>query len=535
MFQSRILKKFSLSASTRFSFFFCLCALFILGSISALSMPPASLWPCLFIGISLFYVLYSFCKTPARACASGFTFALGYFLTGLWWIGNALLVEGNEYKWVWPLAVIGLPVLLSFFTAIAIGCAKIIAPDAKKFTGFATFIICLGLSEWVRGYIFTGFPWNLYGYVWSEILSIAQIAYLVGPFGLTLVTLFWATSLGFLYLSEMPVKQKILFTLILFLSFTASFGYGSQRLASHPTQYNENIVINIVQPNIPQHEKWDGEKLVSNFEKHLSLSYYRHDETSNTLTSTAKKHLIVWPETALYPAFLESPAVFERLDSVLSSYPGQATLLTGALTREQTGDEITYSNALMRYETNTKFQKLYSKSHLVPFGEYIPFQNYIPLKPVAQFQGFEKGPGVVSLTVSDIPAFTPLICYEIIFPPQNLGTLSLKPEWILTVTNDAWYGESAGPYQHFSHAIFRAIETGLPVIRSANTGISGIVDAYGRTLEKSRLNENWHTQSYLPKAIEQRSSLHLNKSFIFICFCLVVLIVTRAISPLQNN
>ena len=450
---------------------------FLLGLIGAYAMPPTSWWPLLFISLSGLYCLYALCQSAGQAFRLGFLYALGYFLTGLWWIGNALLVEGNEFAWVWPLSVIGLPTLLSLFYAVALGCAYIISCPLR-FAGLFAFAACFALAEWVRGHIFTGFPWNLFAYSWSEALPIAQITSVIGSYGLSLLTLFWTAAIGFLYVSLSEAKHKLIGGLTILASLALCFAWGSYRLASNPTVLRADTAIHIVQPNIPQAEKWKPENLVPNFEKHVGLSAYRMQAVPAN-TKQASQHIVVWPETALAPVLTESQAAREQIASALKTYPAPASLLSGALLRQWKGEGKQFTNSLVKLDADGSLSPLYHKTHLVPFGEYIPFQDLIPIRPVAQFQGFERGNGPETFFTENIPAFAPLICYEIIFP-GNIVSDAIRASWIVTVTNDAWYGDSAGPPQHFAHIIFRSIEEGLPVIRSANTGISGLSDSFGR-------------------------------------------------------
>ena len=178
------------------------------GWISAFGQAPVSFWPCMFVGLSALYWLWSQTKGMKGAWGVGFFFALGYFVTGLWWIGNALLVEGNEFKWVWPISVIGLPTLLGFFTATYLSIARA-AATPESFKGFLAFAFFLTFSEWSRGHAFTGFPWNLYGYVWADHLPMAQATHYIGAYGLTFVSVLWCAMAGFLVRSSYAPKIKI--------------------------------------------------------------------------------------------------------------------------------------------------------------------------------------------------------------------------------------------------------------------------------------------------------------------------------------
>ena len=448
-----------------------LIILIVAGALSAFAQAPTYYLPLLLFGFTVCYFFYDACNNKKQCFISAFAFSLGYFVSGLYWIGNALLVEGNEdFLWAWPLAVIALPILLSSFHALYLTINHIFFPkkNIARFLGFCFFI---AVAEFTRGTVFTGFPWNLYGYIWLEFMPIAQITSIIGPYGLTLLTILWASALGYILA---PHHQIILKSVILFLSIAtislAAF-FGTARIENTKISYQENIDIKIIQPNIKQADKWASDKLVENFNTHISLS----EEDANP----TKRTIIIWPETALPPAFIDNIAVNERISTMIEN--NNAVLLTGALNIEndKSTNQPLYHNALNFWSKFDKGNRLYSKSHLVPFGEYIPFQDYIPLQAVASFGAFEKGEGPQTIVIPELPSFSPLICYESIFPHEAINKMT-SPEWILVITNDGWYGESAGPYQHLAQAQFRAIETGIPVIRSANTGISAIIDPLGQ-------------------------------------------------------
>lgn len=463
-------------------------------------MPTVSFWPCLFAGLSLLYWLYSKTNRAGQAFAAGFFFAIGYFVTGLWWIGNALLVEGSEFRWVWPISVIGLPTLLGLFTGTYLAVARMMAPP-DKLKGFLGFVFFLTFSEWARGNAFTGFPWNLYGYVWADHLPMAQMAHFIGAYGMTFLSVLWAALGGFLIVSKVSVKKKVQAGAGAVLMMAAVFFAGSVRLNNNPTILDKNNALVVVQPNIPQNMKWDPVAIQQNFEKMLSIS------RANDLTSDKPRNIyIVWPETAVSPQIYSQTENMNAIQALLKTYKdSNAYLITGILRRSQEGDEVNYSNSVTILDKEMDVLALYSKYHLVPFGEFIPFQKWIPIKPVVRFKGFERGTGPATLAHANIPPFSPLICYEVIFPDVVTKKTGERPLWIVNVTNDGWYGDSAGPHQHFEQTRLRAIEEGLPVVRSANTGISGVIDPYGRVLERADIFEEAALVTFLPKALPDKN------------------------------
>ncbi len=495
------------------------CRLFLAG-LAGLGLSfiqaPYGLWFLIFPCFGLFYFLYVPTENKKQAFLTGFVFAFGYFLLSLNWIGNALLVEGNEYKWVWPLAVIALPALLSSFTALYVTITHILFKRKNTLNGFIAFCALLSLSEWVRGYAFTGFPWNLYGYGWANILPVMQSLSLFGPYGLTFFTILWGCAFGFVATKS---SGKMTATILVLLSFGFIYGFGALRLNNATSDVVDGVSIHIVQPNIQQEDKWRADKLAENFEKHIALSVFE---------DRAQKNIIIWPETSLPPSFLDSTAVHERIHSILG---GNSILLAGAL--KINPNPHSYHNALMLWDGQKRGQHLYSKSHLVPFGEYIPFQQYIPIETISGFSGFNRGSGAQTIEIKGYPSFSPLICYEVIFPHQAVNKAQNRPDYILTITNDGWYGNSAGPYQHFEQARFRAIEQGIPVIRAANTGISSLIDPYGRVIKQANLMSRATITGDLPVKIKGETYYSMFGDRLFLA--LVLLCLLRAFLLKQKS
>lgn len=483
----------------------------IAGVALSFAQAPYDLWPLIFPCFGVFYYLYASLERKRTVFLLSFLFSLGYFIVGLYWIGNALLVEGNEYKWAWPLAVVALPTLLSLFPALYLTINFILFKH-NAFAKFIGFCLFLSFSEWVRGYVFTGFPWNLYGYTVASDLKIAQSLSVIGPYGLTLLAIIWGASMGY------EGKHKRFIWIASIISILALSVYGHVRLSQNPTAYNKDYQFHLIQPNIAQAEKWEDEFLARNFESHFALSNRQRKKGGDK----DKKHIYVWPETAIPPILLNDPARNNRLQQMLGD---DAILLSGTLNAEMGKDafDAKYYNGLSMWGQGNFGTRLYAKSHLVPFGEYIPFQQFIPLETVTQFSGFNRGQGAQTIKVENYPSFTPLICYEVIFPHKAVNKAQERPDYILTVTNDGWYGDSAGPRQHFRQARFRAIEQAIPVIRNANTGISGTIDAYGRSVMKSDLLKRQTVQSWLPLKSQKATLYSRFGDLPYLIICLIIL------------
>lgn len=480
----------------------------------------------MFIGLSALYWLFSRTKTAGQAFFTGFFFALGYFVTGLWWIGNALLVEGNDFRWVWPISVIGLPTLLALFTGTYLAIARMSA-EPKTLRGFFAFCFFLTFSEWARGNAFSGFPWNLYGYVWADHIAMAQMSHYIGAYGMTFVSMVWAAMTGYLIIANRSRETKGIIVCAVIISMTVVYAAGKHRLNIHPTEFDKDTGLVVVQPNIAQDMKWDPVAIQNNFLKISSLS-----KDARFADPQPKNIFILWPETAISPSVYSVPDNMNRIRSVLGGYKkSDSYLLTGVLRRsELPSGDISYANSIAFLDKKLDALQVYDKSHLVPFGEFIPLQSWIPLKPVAAFKGFSRGNGATTFEHDNVPSFSPLICYEIIFPDKVVSANKTRPKWIVNVTNDGWYGDSAGPHQHFAQTRLRAIEEGLPVVRSANTGISGIIDAYGRIQDQADIFQEAALVGYLPLGV--KNSYISQRWFIQIClpliaFALMISILAR--------
>ncbi len=499
-------------------------ALLALGAISSLAMQPYEFWPVLILGLSGFWLLLTENTKRWQSFLGGFLFAFGYFVAGLWWVGNALLVDGNPYLWALPLAVFGLQALLSFFICVAAGLSQWIAPG-RTLKSYLFFIALLSFWEWGRGHMFTGFPWNLFGMTWTSNLPFAQVASIGGIHFLNLLTIILMTLPAFLWKGNTERKTKIILAAISIIFIGGNFFLGQARLVAADTNnknQKQDVVVQIVTPNIAQKDKWNPDLMADNFWKTVQLM---HPEASPQ-NKSAPARVIVLPETALLPEVFSSPEAMNALRVALNAYPEKTYLLAGALRREQ--DETgapRYFNSLIGMDKSGEIKGWFDKFHLVPFGEYIPFQKYVPFGPVAKFAGFQGGHGPETWTQFEgLPPFSPLICYEVIFAGQVTAMEPERPQWMVNVTNDAWYGISPGPYQHLAQTQFRAIEEGIPVIRSTNTGISAIIDPYGRIISESPLYQDYVQEEYLPAMAQAPTFYSIYKDKLFFFFLILLLL-----------
>lgn len=479
--------------------------LFIIGAVAVLALSPFNQWYLMLFSFAFFFVRLSATKGAAQGFAQGFAFAAGFFVIGLYWISNALFVYWEDYWWAYPGALLGLPLFLSLFWAIT--AALIVKFSlSHSYHRLVLFVAGFATIEWIRGWIFTGFPWNLSGYAWSSALPIAQLSAYGGIFWLTLLTILWASLLGFAWIKFSQNNKKlstpsILMIGAIILTFSLSYTIGQVRLNTKELEPDKSLGYLIVQPNIPQKIKWQPELIIEHLEKLIELSTY---DAKNAQELPSEKLLIVWPETAMVQSYFEHPRIKTALRQMLKSWPVKTELLSGMLHIVKKAPFSEYYNSLYYINNNAELIKRYDKSHLVPFGEYIPFIPDNIIVPLIGFSGFVPGVQGEPIVLNDSEEnIFPLICYEIIFPRHlALRQNNNKAAAIITVTNDAWYGNSPGPYQHHAMAKFRAIEQGLPVIRSANTGISGAFDSLGRqVIDNIGYNKTGTAFFFSPKSL----------------------------------
>ncbi|HET9936198.1 MAG TPA: apolipoprotein N-acyltransferase [Methyloceanibacter sp.] len=479
----------------------------ILGALSVLAFAPVHAWPVLFLTFGALVWLLDGCHAEhARlaqrlktAATIGFCFGFGYFLAGLYWVAEAFLVEPWRHGWLLPFVMTALPGGMALFFAASAALAMLLwVPGPGRAFALA---IAFFLTEVARGHVLTGFPWNLLGYSLLGSLPLMQLAALFGVYALSLlaVLLFAAPATIFAPSQSGLAKGRGTFALaaLLLVLLVAGYGWGERRLQAAGLD-NTNIRLRVVQANIDQAEKWRPENSVEIFTDYLELT-----QSGGGLDGIA---IVVWPETAV-PFLLADD--HEALAAVARVLPEETTLLVGSWRlveeRDAEGRFIRNRayNSVLVVDGEGRITGSYDKIHLVPLGEYLPFQDFLESLGMMQLTnvrgGFNVGQKPRLLTIPGAPPVTPLICYEIIFP-QEITEAGTTPGWLLNLTNDAWFGSSAGPYQHFHQAQVRAVEQGLPVVRAANTGISAVIDPFGRVRAEIGLGEKGIIDADLPKA-----------------------------------
>jgi len=470
---------------------------FLLGALLAGALPPIDLTLLIFIAFPGLLWLDEGSASIWASARLGYVFGLGFFVAGLYWVAAALFVDIGSFWWALPFAVLGLPALLAFWPAAALlvtaaGSSRLrLSANAR----ICLFVVAWSAAEWGRGHALTGLPWNLVGYAWSggfpgSLLVLQSVAW-IGIYGLSFVTVL-AAALPALFgtpsLLPLSASRRAAPALAALLLILVPAAAGAVRLQLLPT-ISTATWLRLVQPSIPQSLKWDPGAAEANFQRLIELSASPADHPLAA---------VLWPEAAA-TFLIERDAA--RRAAIAAVAPKDGYVITGALrANPPPGPVVQVWNSIEAVDHDGTIRARYDKAHLVPFGEYVPFGDWLPVRQISVGAiDLSPGPGPQTIALPGLPGFAPLVCYEAIFPGAVAGPQA-RPGWILNVTNDAWYGRSSGPFQHFAIARTRAIEEGLPLVRVANNGISGVVDAAGRVLARTGLDAIGYADVALPEA-----------------------------------
>ncbi len=446
---------------------------FLWGLASALALPPLHLLPVLLFSIPAFLRLIDGAVSKKQLALIGWSFGFGLNLGGLYWITEPILTEVSTFWWLVPLAA---PLL-----AFAVACYSIIPAFAARLArpGLGRLLVFAGawvFSDLLRQFAFSGFPWNLWGSDWAipgEAGDIfIQLAALIGVHGLTLLTVF---------LAGLPLfGPRGLAAAAAILIAWAGFGVVHLRQPVPPTGFS----VALLQPKFPVPGSYDRASLVARWQALLAMS---------RAGINAGAAAVIWPEGSS-PWLLDTDA---GARAELAAVTGPTPILAGSLRAVSDTD---YRNSLVVTEGPGPAVAIYDKWKLVPFGEYMP--RWIPVKitPDVLGSGFTPGPGPASLHVPGLPPFDPLICYETIFTGQIVVEKD-RPQWFVNVTDDSWFGNSAGPRQHFADARLRAVEEGMPLARAANSGITAMIDSFGHVTALLPLGAQGVLVTNLPGAL----------------------------------
>ena len=475
------------------------------GAVSALAMAPFDAWPVLFFTFPILVWLVDGAAAgrlgglPSAAIA-GWWFGFGYFLAGLYWVGYAFLVDAKTFGWLMPLAVVALPAGMACYTAFGLGLARMLWTRGP--TRLIALAIALTAEEWLRGHLFSGFPWNVYGYALTGPLVLAQSAALVGIWGLTFIAVAVFASPAVLVDERTDTRRPWLPLALAVVLLAALAGYGAMRLSRTPTLFVEGVRLRIMQPNLQQDQKFNYGAKQKVMSQYLELSDRSTGPQSGGVRDVT--HLI-WPESAFPFLLTREPDALAQITALL---PEGTVLITGAVRAPEAppGQKIERAyNSIYVIDHDGSILSVYDKIHLVPFGEYLPFQNFLEKLGLMQLTklpgGFIAGERRRAMEVPRAPRMLPYICYEIIFPGEAMPD-GARPGWLVNLTNDGWFGISSGPYQHLQQARVRTIEQGLPLVRVANTGISAVIDPLGRVIKSLPLGTEGIMDASLPQRID---------------------------------
>jgi apolipoprotein N-acyltransferase len=454
------------------------------GVVLGVAQVPVS-WPlALFVALPALLWLLEHARDWRGGFRVGWFAGAGYFAATLFWIVEPFLVDAPRHGWMAPFALAGMAFGLALFWALPFAVARALPGGGAA---RAVALACLWTaSEYLRARFLGGFPWALPAYAWVET-PVMQAASWAGPHGLGLVTLLAGLAVGLRRPWGAAAGAAIVAGL---------WGWGAWRLAQPVPAREEAVAVRLVQPNAAQDLKWDPAMQAAFYGRLIGST------AAPPAPGARRPDVVIWPETAV-PALLGETGWFEA-EAAAAAGEGTALIL-GIRRREPApgGGERWY-NSLAVIGGGGAVAALYDKHHLVPFGEYIPLGERIAALGLPRLSGlaaagFSAGPGPRLVTAEGLPPFLPLICYEAIFP-GGMDPPGGRPEWLVQITNDAWFGRLSGPYQHLAQARVRAIEQGLPLARAANTGVTAMIDARGRVVARLELGEAGSLDAELPGA-----------------------------------
>ncbi len=441
---------------------------FAVGAVAALGHAPLYLWPLTLGGLAV--LVWQVARTPKGAGWIGLMGGLGYGAVALSWIVEPFLIDADAYGWMAPFALFFMALGMGVFWAIAAFAARV---WPLRNPGFA-FALTLTVTEYLRGHILTGFPWAMPGHVWIST-PVAQLGAFVGPTGLTL---------GLLLLAAALAQTRVKPALAAAACLAATWGFGAWTL-TQPMPEDSKATLRLVQPNAEQALKWDPDQARVFFDRLLTAS-----------AAKPRPDLVIWPETAL-PYMLDRHA---ELAPMIAGAAGGAPVALGA----QREEGSRFWNSLTVVKPDGSIGARYDKHHLVPFGEYVPLGDLTnDLFAIGAFAsslgaGYTAGDGPKLIDFGpELGRALPLICYEAVFP-QDVNAAPERADWLLQITNDAWFGTLSGPFQHADQARMRAIEQGLPLVRVANTGVTAVYDARGRMRAALPFGTMGHLDATLP-------------------------------------
>ncbi len=474
-------------------FFQAICA----GALCNLAFAPFHFFVATIASIAIFFALCQKTTSRKEDFWLGWCYGFGYFVFGVYWISISLLVDAQSFAWLIPFALTLIPSVLALYFAMLSSSFNFVIKKfsfTKNYEKFLIFAIFWTVCEILRAFLFTGFPWNLLGYVWMFSDTAIQISSVFGVWGLSFFAVL-VSLLPIIYFTKDRSKQDLTFVVTIILLVIANFIFGYCRIADTKIANDKNLKLRLVQGNIRQEMKWDAREKYHNFIKHIKMT---NSEDSSDIAA------VIWSETSVPYTIDESSEIVEQLKlAVPNRSNGDGMLVTGGIRLKSDGGENIENvwNSVFVINKNG-IAASYDKHHLVPFGEYVPLQKYLPFvqKVTKGAIGFSEGEGPKTIR-GDLISISPLLCYEVIFPDKIIDRND-RPDLLVNLTNDAWFGNSTGPYQHFDMAKMRAVEYGIPLARVANTGITAFFDPFGRVISKINLNQEGIIDVDLVKNLE---------------------------------
>jgi apolipoprotein N-acyltransferase len=452
---------------------------FLLGSLLTLAFAPFDLLPVVPLSFSGFLFLHEYVlRTPnikrKKLFYIGWWFGMGHYITSLYWVANPLLVEPEKFAWLIPFALTLIPAILSLYYGLT---SVLLRRSWSRTTRALVFALVVVVNEIARVNFIIPFSWNLLGYTLSNHEKLAQVGWLVGIYGASLLV-----ALGGVVL----YTRNLIIIGLMATIYVVTWGYGYIRLEDTTIEYHSDL-IRIVQPNFDQ----------PNLGDRIKQREYLKELIDMTTKNNEGVKVVIWPEAAFpFGIWEDSPWI----NVIASAAPHDGVIITGTDRYEVEGEKITKAyNSLVIINSKAELIRAYDKQILVPFGEYIPFKRFIPFIEKVTHGTIDFSIGSLPQVVTEVPGLPPflaLICYEVIFnqfpkdPPYNL---------LLNTTNDIWLGKSIGPLQHLAMARFRAIEMGIPILRVASTGVSALIGSKGQMLKKIDLNHKAVLDIYLPR------------------------------------
>ena len=499
---------------------------FLLGAITILGFAPYNLTFINFFTFSILLFLISKVKKSTQSKYRnkksnryffylGCSFGFGFFLLGNYWIAISL-THDEMFKGLIPFALILIPLFLSLFFGLAI---LLVGTFVEKDISFILlFSLVFSIFEFLRGNLFTGFPWNLISYTWSWSTEIVQILSLIGAYSLSLISITFF-CIPFLFFKKEFVLKNIFFVLFCLIIFIGNYSYGKFKLNNSNYKFDKEINVKIISPNFSLKD-YNNQSEEFQIKRLIKISDPKKD----------KKTLFIWPEGIFYQSYLEDIKKYRNLFKDKFSENHLIILGINNFTSINNIDDQKYFNSLAVLNYKLEILSLYNKINLVPFGEFLPFEKTLSkfgLKKITPgYSSFSSGDERMMINLGsqfNEKLILPLICYEIIYPAK-IKKANQLPDLVVNISEDAWFGQSIGPQQHFTKAIYRSIEEGVFIARSANKGISAFINPNGKVLKSLNTGESGNIELNFPYFNQPTLfSNHGNKIFFLIILLYIFL------------